>query len=67
MFPGGPLLGPGARVTGALGFGAASETSFCRLTPFLAAPGFILGDLLPFSVTTSEKTDGEQRVSGGWG
>lgn len=53
-FPGGPLRGPGARVTGALGLEAARDTSFCRLTPLAAAPGFILGDLLPFSTTTSE-------------
>lgn len=58
-FPGGPLLGPGARVTGALGLGAANDTSFCSLTPFAAAPGFVLGDLLPFSITTSETTEKE--------
>lgn len=52
---GGPPLGPGARVTGLLGFGAASDTSFCTLTPFPAVPGFILVDLLLFSGTTSVK------------
>lgn len=62
-FPGGPLLGPGARVTGALGLGAASDTSFCRLTPLAAAPGFVLGDLLPFSITTSEMAN---RIQKGW-
>lgn len=56
--PGGPLLAPGARVTGTLGLGAASDTSFCRLTPFAAAPGFTLGDLLPFSFTTSKIAGG---------
>lgn len=64
-FPGGPLLGPGARVTGALGLGAASDTSFCRLTPLAAATGFILGDLLPFSITTSEMAVRIQK--GRWG
>lgn len=64
-FPGGPLRGPGARVTGALGFGAARDTSFCRLTPLAAAPGFIFGDLLPFSTTTSETMDRKQKECGG--
>lgn len=59
--PGGPLLGPGARVTGALGLGAASDTSFCRLTPFAAAPGFTLGDLFPLSFATSEMAGGAVR------
>lgn len=61
-FPGGPLRGPGARVTGALGFEAARDTSFCRSTPLAAAPGFIFGDLLPFSITTSDMIDRKQKM-----
>lgn len=49
---GGPLprpLGPGERVTGARGFTAANETSFCIFTrlPLVAVPALsvTLGDL----------------------
>lgn len=56
MFPGGPPLGPGARVTGRLGFWAASESSFCTNTPFPAVPGFVLV-VLVLSTTISGKTN----------
>lgn len=62
MCPGGPPLGPGARVTGRLGFGAASDTSFCTFTPFPAVPGFVLVGLLLLSTTTSEKKKKRKKV-----
>ena len=44
-------LGPGGRLTGprALGLGDARVTSFCKLTPLPAVPGFVLVGFASFS------------------